>query len=53
MANRASGPPEAVLADVADGYVTIEGARRDYGVVIDRKTMAVDAKATAALRSPV
>lgn len=26
--------PEAVREDVADDYVTIEGARRDYGVVI-------------------
>ncbi|TKT75879.1 hydantoinase B/oxoprolinase family protein [Aquamicrobium sp. LC103] len=26
--------PAAVLADVANGFVTIEGARRDYGVVI-------------------
>jgi N-methylhydantoinase B len=27
-------PVEEVLADVVDGYVTIEGARRDYGVAI-------------------
>ncbi|QIN80043.1 hydantoinase B/oxoprolinase family protein [Rubrobacter marinus] len=26
--------PEAVREDVADGYVTVEGARRDYGVVV-------------------
>ncbi len=26
--------PERVLADVVDGYVTIEGARREYGVVV-------------------
>jgi N-methylhydantoinase B len=26
--------PEAVLEDVTDGYVTIERARRDYGVVV-------------------
>jgi N-methylhydantoinase B len=26
--------PEAVKEDVADGYVTPEGARRDYGVVV-------------------
>lgn len=42
--------PERVLDDVRQGYVTIEGARRDYGVVIDPKTLALDAKASAALR---
>lgn len=26
--------PEAVLADVVDGYISLEGAARDYGVVI-------------------
>jgi N-methylhydantoinase B len=26
--------PQAVREDVADGYVTVEGARRDYGVVV-------------------
>jgi N-methylhydantoinase B len=29
--------PERVLADLRDGYVTIEGARRDYGVEVDLK----------------
>ena len=42
--------PERVLDDVRQGYVTTEGARRDYGVVIDPKTLTVDAKATAVLR---
>ena len=27
--------PEAVLWDVIEGYVSVEGARRDYGVVIE------------------
>ena len=27
--------PDAVLEDVADGYVTVERARTDYGVVVD------------------
>ncbi|MCY4370087.1 MAG: hydantoinase B/oxoprolinase family protein [bacterium] len=27
--------PEAVLWDVVEGYVSIEGARRDYGVVVE------------------
>ena len=28
-------------ADVRDGYVTIEGARRDYGVLVDPATFDV------------
>lgn len=43
--------PARVIEDVIDGYVTLEAARRDYGVVIDPRTMIVDAAATAALRS--
>jgi N-methylhydantoinase B/oxoprolinase/acetone carboxylase alpha subunit len=39
-----------VEADVAEGYVTPEQARSDYGVVIDRRTMKVDEEATRALR---
>jgi len=42
--------PQRVLEDVLDGYVSIEGARRDYGVAIDPATMTVDEAATAALR---
>ncbi|MBI4695130.1 MAG: hydantoinase B/oxoprolinase family protein [Gammaproteobacteria bacterium] len=41
---------DAVLDDVLDEYVSIEAARDVYGVVIDPKTMQVDAKATAAQR---
>ncbi|WEX08903.1 hydantoinase B/oxoprolinase family protein [Chelativorans sp. AA-79] len=40
--------PEAVLADVGNGFVTVEGAMRDYGVVIADGT--VDAAATKAVR---
>jgi N-methylhydantoinase B len=47
--------PARVLADVRDGYVSVEGARRDYGVVLDRDGTAVDEAATqrerAALRT--
>ena len=43
--------PEVVLADVLDGFTTLELAERDYGVVIDRGAMRVDGEATAALRS--
>jgi len=39
-----------VVEDVFQGYVTVEGARRDYGVVIDSKTNVVDKDATAKRR---
>jgi N-methylhydantoinase B len=48
--------PERVKVDVRDGYVTTEGAAREYGVVIagdaERypERLAVDVKATNALR---
>ena len=49
--------PERVLRDVRDGYVTIAGARRDYGVVVlgdpdhDPERLAIDAAATETLRA--
>jgi N-methylhydantoinase B len=49
--------PERVKRDVRDGYVTIAGAARDYGVVVvgdpelDPEGLVVDAEATAALRA--
>jgi N-methylhydantoinase B len=43
--------PEAVLADVRDGYVTIEAARERYGVVIDSTSWAIDDAATRARRT--
>ena len=49
--------PERVKRDVRDGYVSIEGARRDYGVVVtgdpaqDPEGLVVDAEATRRLRS--
>jgi N-methylhydantoinase B len=48
--------PERVLRDVRDGYVTIEGAVRDYGVVVegdpedDPEGLTLDLEATARLR---
>jgi N-methylhydantoinase B len=48
--------PERVKLDVRDGYVTIEGAARDYGVVVsgdpdeDPEGLVVDLDATAKLR---
>ncbi|MBI4528029.1 MAG: hydantoinase B/oxoprolinase family protein [Deltaproteobacteria bacterium] len=42
--------PEKVLTDVLDGYVTVESAREDYGVVIDLQNFAVDLEGTRELR---
>ncbi|MBV8989458.1 MAG: hydantoinase B/oxoprolinase family protein, partial [Solirubrobacterales bacterium] len=33
--------PDRVRADVRDGYVSLEGAARDYGVVLDPETLEV------------
>ncbi|WP_225920518.1 hydantoinase B/oxoprolinase family protein [Pseudonocardia oceani] len=49
-------PPEAVLRDVRDEYVSIDGAARQYGVVIvgdpsrDPEGLSLDEDATEALR---
>jgi len=47
--------PDMVLEDVWDEYVSVEGARRDYGVVItgslEDMTLALDLDATTALRA--
>ena len=42
--------PSRVLEDVLEGYVSIETARREYGVVIDPVTMTVDGPATERAR---
>jgi N-methylhydantoinase B len=42
--------PELVEADVAEGYVSLESAREDYGVVINPDTMKVEVDATQRLR---
>src|SRR6185295_11130251 len=48
-------PPARVLDDVLDEYVSIEAARREYGVVLtgalEDLTLAVDEAATADLRA--
>ena len=48
--------PRAVLRDVLEDYVSLEGARQDYGVVIVPATMTVDETETvvarAAMRQP-
>jgi N-methylhydantoinase B len=44
-------PPEAVLEDVRNGFVSPEQAAAVYGVVVDTQTWTVDAEATACRRS--
>ncbi len=43
-------PPELVLADVREGFVSPEAAARDYGVVVTADGAAVDAVGTAGRR---
>jgi N-methylhydantoinase B len=43
--------PAAVLRDIRDGYISKRAAERDYGVVVDRSSSAVDEEATRARRS--
>ena len=42
--------PAFVLEDVLDEFVSVESAKRDYGVVINPASMTIDEQATAALR---
>ena len=42
--------PAMVEGDVMDGYISIESARDDYGVVINPETISVDPDATKELR---
>ena len=42
--------PELVESDVADGYVSLESATKDYGIVINPDTMKVEVDATQRLR---
>jgi N-methylhydantoinase B len=43
-------PVASVRDDVLDGFVSVEGARQDYGVVLDPPTFDVDEEATRWLR---
>ena len=43
--------PDLVARDVRRGYFTVEQAKRNFGVVIDAGTLAVDRTATSALRA--
>lgn len=42
--------PKSVLCDVLDGYVSIAGARQDYGVMIHPKTMTIEDQRTKSER---
>lgn len=42
--------PERVREDVIDGYVSLEAARSEYGVIVDPLTFEVDYQATQARR---
>jgi N-methylhydantoinase B len=42
--------PEKVLADVLDGFITLQSAETDYGVRIDAANMSIDLAATTACR---
>lgn len=43
--------PEQVLDDVLDGYVSLQMAQKEYGVVITPDNLKIDKNATLALRS--
>jgi len=43
--------PELVKRDVIYGYVSVEKAQEEYGVVLDPYTYEIDCEATAKLRS--
>lgn len=42
--------PELVAQDVANGMVSLDGAKADYGVVLDPASLEIDAAATEATR---
>lgn len=43
--------PEKVAADVKQGFVSVEAAASDYGVVVNPTSFAIDEKATQKLRA--
>jgi N-methylhydantoinase B len=45
--------PQAVLWDVRNEFVSVDAARRDYGVIIDRQAWEVDRAATAKARAEI
>ena len=45
--------PEMVERDVIEGYVSLEKAKAEYGVVINPETLKLDIEATKKLRKDV
>jgi N-methylhydantoinase B len=43
-------PEEMVLEDVKEGFVSLEKAMEDYGIVIDQRKMSVNMEETKRLR---
>jgi N-methylhydantoinase B len=43
-------PPEAVLADIQDGLISVESAKVDYGVALAADGRSIDRVATGVLR---
>lgn len=43
--------PDRVLDDVCNDYISVDGAKQNYGVVVDAATMTVDTAATDAVRA--
>jgi N-methylhydantoinase B len=43
--------PQRVISDVVDGYLTVDQAMKDYGVVVDPKSMTLDVAATERSRA--
>ncbi len=48
--NALERPPEEVIDDIVDGFLTVEAAARDYGVVVDPRTLKVDEAKTRQAR---
>ena len=44
-------PAELVGIDVAEGLVSVEGAKNSYGVIVDPDKFVIDADATDTLRA--
>jgi N-methylhydantoinase B len=43
--------PAFVQRDVQDGFVSVEAARREYGVVLDPRSLRIDSELTQILRA--
>jgi N-methylhydantoinase B len=48
--NPLNRPLEKVLRDVGNGFISIEAAHKDYGVIVDPVTLEVDDERTKKAR---